>query len=54
MAPGVDTVTGKSEELMDEWSAIEDLFVHRQKRLLLVGKNGYGDVAGAKNLHGFA
>jgi hypothetical protein len=51
---GVDTVTGNSEELMDEWRSIEDLYVHPQKQLLLVGKNGCGNVPAAIHLHGFA
>src|SRR5262249_25343253 len=46
---GVDTVSGKSEVLMTEFSPIRDLSVHRRKRLLLVGTE-----AGSFNLLGLA
>lgn len=51
---GVDTITGKSEILMNEWSSIEDLCVHPQRRLLLVGKKGSREVPSAVNLLGLA
>jgi len=50
---GVDTVTGKSEELEDAWSPIQDLCVHAQRKLLLIGKRGSGNVPIAVNLLGF-
>ena len=50
---GVDTVTGKSEELEDAWSPIQDLCVHAQRKLLLIGTRGSGNVPIAVNLLGF-
>ena len=51
---GVDTVSGKAEPLMEEWSRIEDLCVHHQKRLLLVGTKGKAGYPGVVNLMGLA
>ena len=49
---GVDTISGKSELLMEEWSQIQDLSVHHQKRLLLVGTKGKAGYPGVLNLLG--
>jgi len=51
---GVDTLTGKSEVLMDQSSPIEDLCVHQQKRMLLVGSKGNTEVRSTLKLLGFA
>jgi hypothetical protein len=49
---GVDTASGKAERLMTEFSPIQDLCVHHQKRLLLVGTKGSVQGASALNLLG--
>ena len=49
---GVDTISGKSELLKEEWSQIQDLSVHHQKRLLLVGTKGKAGYPGVLNLLG--
>ena len=51
---GVDTTSGKSKPLMDEYTPIEDLCVHYQKQLLLVGKKGSTRYPCGLNLLGLA
>jgi hypothetical protein len=51
---GVDTRSGKSKELEDANSPIADLSVHPEKRLLLVGTKGSGDVPITVRLLGLA
>jgi hypothetical protein len=51
---GVDTVSGKVESLMKEFSPIQDLSVHPQKRLLLVGTKGSAQGLSCLNLLGLA
>jgi hypothetical protein len=46
--PGVDTVSGKAEVLMAEFSPIRDLSVNHRRRLLV------GTEAGSFNLLGLA
>ncbi len=41
---GVDTTSGKSEELEDANSPVADLAVHPERRLLLIGTRGTGPV----------
>jgi hypothetical protein len=50
---GVDTITGNSKSLKKEWSPIEDLCVHHEKRLLLVGTKGNGEAPSSLTLCGF-
>jgi hypothetical protein len=49
---GVDTISGKVERLMEEFSPIQDLSVHPQKRLLLVGTKGSANALSALNVLG--
>jgi hypothetical protein len=49
---GVDTVSGKVERLMNGFSPIQDLSVHRQRRLLLVGTKGSAHALSAVNVLG--
>jgi hypothetical protein len=51
---GVDTVSGKVERLMEEFSPIQDLSVNLQKRLLLVGTKGSARGPNCLNLLGLA
>jgi hypothetical protein len=51
---GVDTVSGKVERLVEEFSPIQDLSVHPQKRLLLVGTKGSAQGPSCLNLLGLA
>jgi hypothetical protein len=51
---GVDTVSGKVECLMKEFSPIQDLSVHPQKRLLLLGTKGSAHGRSCFNLLGLA
>jgi hypothetical protein len=51
---GVDTVSGKSEPLMETSAPIEDLCVHPQKRLLLVGTKGSVQIRSGLTLLGLA
>jgi hypothetical protein len=49
---GVDTASGKSDELEDANSPVADLAVHPEKRLLLVGTKGSGPVPITVSLRG--
>ena len=49
---GVDTVSGKVERLMNGFSPIQDLSVHHQRRLLLVGTKGSAHALSAVNVLG--
>jgi hypothetical protein len=51
---GVDTTSGKADPLMEQYSQIEDLGVHHEKRLLLVGTKGKAGFPGVLNLLGLA
>jgi hypothetical protein len=51
---GLDTVSGKVERLMKGFSPIQDLSVHPQKRLLLVGTKGSAQGPNCLNLLGLA
>jgi hypothetical protein len=51
---GVDTISGKSDPLMEEWCQIEDLSVHHEKRLLLVATKGKAGYPGGLTLLGLA
>jgi hypothetical protein len=50
----LDTADGSSEVLTDAWSPIADLCVHPQKRLVLLGTKGGGEVPMSLSLLGLA
>jgi hypothetical protein len=49
---GVDTVSGKADRLMSGFSPVQDLSVHHQRRLLLVGTKGSAHAPSALNVLG--